>query len=511
MNKFIKDIKHFFNLAALKKWFNFAALKKWVFKTSKFKKTDVKLIFDSIKKNNLQFIISFIIIPFFSYLIYLSLPSFYNYESFEKEIQNKILKDFKLNIKNIKGIQYGFSPQPHFIIEESGLYFLNNDKNELAKVKNLKVYIFLKNLHNLDKIELKKIRFNKVNFNFELADIKNFYKHLNTNITKPIEIRNSNFFYKNEKKKIISISNSKKFDYLIDIRERQKKINIIGNIFGTNYKFDWIKNFSNPTKTQSNVNFQNPNINIVNSFEKNYQDDNVKGTSEIKFLNNITSLNYIFNKNKIKFIESEDKTNIQRKIKLLGNIYLEPFFFNLKLELSNLKFKNVINELSLNINRLDNSVHKNFNGNLNINLNNLNSKLFENFKINIKFFEEKILLNNPSIDIKNIGKINFLNLNIFEKDGMLFLKSKIEFKIHDEKEFYQRFQVSKNNRIKLNKFYFDFENNLDEDKYYLSSFYLKDKNETSDKENLKSDYYEISNFQQLSTLIKKEFKMIKLD
>ena len=46
MNKFIKDIKHIFNFAALKKWgFNFAALKKWGFKTSKFKKIDVKLIF----------------------------------------------------------------------------------------------------------------------------------------------------------------------------------------------------------------------------------------------------------------------------------------------------------------------------------------------------------------------------------------------------------------------------------------------------------------------------------
>ena len=502
MNKFIKDIKHIFN---------FAALKKWGFKTSKFKKIDVKLIFSSIKKNNLQFIISFIIIPFFSFLIYLSLPSFYNYESFEKEIQNKILKDFKLNIKNIKGIQYGFSPQPHFIIEESGLYFLNNDKNELAKVKNLKVYIFLKNLHNIHKIELKKIRFNKVNFNFELDDIKNFYKHLNTNIAKPIEIRNSNFFYKNEKKEIISISNSKKFDYFIDIKEKQKKINILGNIFGTDYKFDWIKNFSNPTKTQSNFIFKNPNINIDNSFEKNYQDSNIKGISKIKFLNNKTSLNYIFNKNQIKFIDSEDKTNIQSKIKLLGNIDLKPFFFNLKLELSNLKFKDVINNLSVNLNRLDNSTHKNFNGNLNINLNNLNSKLFENFKINIKFFEEKILLNNPSIDIKNIGKISFLNLNSFEKDGMLFLKSKIEFKIQDEKEFYQRFQVSKKNRIKLNKFYFDFENNLDEDKYYLSSFYLKDTDETSDKENLKSDYYEISNFQQLSALIREEFKRIKLE
>ena len=506
MNKFIKDIKK-----DIKHIFNFASLKKWGFKTSKFKKIDNKLIFGFIKKNSSKLIISFIMIPFFSFLIYLSLPSFYNYESFEKEIQNKILKDFKLNIKNIKGIHYGFSPLPHFIIEESGLYFLNNDKNELAKVKNLKVYIFLKNLHNIDKIELKKIRFNKVNFNFELTDIKNFYKHLNTNIAKPIEIRNSNFFYKNEKKEIISISNSKKFDYFIDIKEKQKKINILGNIFGTNYKFDWIKNFSNPTKTQSNVNFQNPNINIVNSFKKNYQDSNVKGISKIKFLNNKTSLIYIFNKNQIKFIESEDKTNIQNKIKLLGNIDLKPFFFNLNLELSNLKFKDVINKLSFNFNRLSNSAHKNFNGNLNINLNNLNNKLFENFKINIKFFEEKILLNNPSIDIKNIGKINFLNLNYFERDGMLFLKSKVELKIQDEKEFYQRFQVSKKNRIKLNKIYFDFENNLDEDKYYLSSFYLKDKNKTSDKENLKSDYYEISNLQQLSALIRAEIKRIKLD
>ena len=43
MNKFIKDIKHIFN---------FAALKKWGFKTSKFKKTDIKFILGFTKKNN---------------------------------------------------------------------------------------------------------------------------------------------------------------------------------------------------------------------------------------------------------------------------------------------------------------------------------------------------------------------------------------------------------------------------------------------------------------------------
>ena len=42
------------------------------------------------------------IIVLFSFIIYLSLPSFYNYESFDKELRNKIYKDFKVDIKNIK-------------------------------------------------------------------------------------------------------------------------------------------------------------------------------------------------------------------------------------------------------------------------------------------------------------------------------------------------------------------------------------------------------------------------
>ena len=116
---------------------------------------DKQKLIKETKKNLFNIIISFIII-FFSSTIYLSLPSFYNYENFDKEIQKKIAKDFKLNIKNIKGIQYSFLPQPHFIIEQSSLYFLNNDKNELANLKNLKVYVFLKNLHDINKIELKK-------------------------------------------------------------------------------------------------------------------------------------------------------------------------------------------------------------------------------------------------------------------------------------------------------------------------------------------------------------------
>ena len=63
-----------------------------------------------------------VIIIFFSCILYLSLPAFYNYESFDKELQNKIHKDFKVNLRNIKGIKYSFIPKPHFIIETSNLF-----------------------------------------------------------------------------------------------------------------------------------------------------------------------------------------------------------------------------------------------------------------------------------------------------------------------------------------------------------------------------------------------------
>ena len=64
---------------------------------------DSKNVVKEIKKNTFNIIISLIII-FISSTIYLSLPSFYIYENFDKKIQKKIAKDFKLNIKNIKGI-----------------------------------------------------------------------------------------------------------------------------------------------------------------------------------------------------------------------------------------------------------------------------------------------------------------------------------------------------------------------------------------------------------------------
>ena len=50
------------------------------------------------QRYNFQFIAAAILI-FFSFVFYLSLPSFLNYENLDKELKNKIYKDFKVSIK----------------------------------------------------------------------------------------------------------------------------------------------------------------------------------------------------------------------------------------------------------------------------------------------------------------------------------------------------------------------------------------------------------------------------
>ena len=81
------------------------------------------------KKNPFGTIILSITIVFL-FLLYFTIPSYYNYENFDKEIHRKVLKDFKLDLRNIKGIRYLVLPSPHFLIEECDLYFLHDSKKK---------------------------------------------------------------------------------------------------------------------------------------------------------------------------------------------------------------------------------------------------------------------------------------------------------------------------------------------------------------------------------------------
>jgi len=452
-------------------------------------------------KNPFEIIILLITFVFLS-LLYFSIPAFYNYENFDKEIQKQVSKDFKLNLKNISSVTYLMIPTPHFLIEECDIYFLKNPKEKILKAKNLKINIFSKNLHKKEKIELKNIRLNKVDLDLQFIDIKNFYKHLKNNITKPIYLTNANFFFRDQNKEIISISKIKKFEYFFDFQNKSKKLNILGNLFGSNFKFDWDKNFSNPYVTLSNIYFKNPNLIISNKFN-NENENFIKAKTNVQFLRNSLDLNYKFNQDNIELID--DKSKIFNHSKLIGNINLDPFFFDLNLILSGVRVKTVLDNLFLNLHKTNQSTNLNFNGNLKINLNEINNRLFENLIININFLEEKISLNESSLILTKIGKINFSDPSMYERNQKLFVKSKIKFDINDQQELYRRFLIPRQNRIDLNKIYFEVEYNIDDGKYFLSSINF------NESESNQTIFHQINNIQQLNNLISREFKKVSLD
>ena len=466
---------------------------------------DKKELIEKINTNSFKYIISIIII-FFSVIIYLSLPSFYNYESFDNKLKIKLAKEFKLNFKNINSINYSFFPRPHFIVEKASFGFLDQE-NEIAEIKKLKINLSIKNLNKLDRMEISKLIINKGNFNFTQKEFKGFIKHMNFNIHKPISIKNSNFFLKNKNGEILSISNSKNFEYFIDKKNKEKKLNIIGNLFGTNIKYNWTKSYIEFDQTKSKLTFDNPNIEILNTFKKNLDKNFSIANSKITFLNNAINFNYKFDKNKIEFSEefNQQNKNLRNKIKLRGNIDLKPFFFDLNIYLANLKLDNILQVVFFNINRLDNKVHPNFNGKLKLKLNKLNNRLFENLNFNITFSEGNIIFDGTKIDVKNIGKIYFNNIKSLEKNDQLYLKTNAKIEINNKKQFFQRFLISKKDRSLINNIYVDLEINLDENKYFLSNFYFKNTN----KDLIDINFNEITNFQKLTVLVREEFSKLK--
>ncbi len=275
----------------------------------------------------------------------------------------------------------------------------------------------------------------------------------------------------------------------------------MGNLFGSYFKFNWEKNFPNPYITLSNIKFKNPNINISNIFNKDKEF--TKAETNISFLRNSLDLNYKFNKDSIELID--DKNNKINHSKLIGSVNLDPFFFDLNLILSGIRIETVLNNLFLNLYRTNKSVNINFYGNLKINLSEINNRLFENLIININFLEERISLNDSSLVLKKIGKINFSDPSIYEKDQKIFIRSKIKFHVDNQQELFKRFLIPRQNRIDLKKVYFEVEYNVDEGNYFLSNINF------NENQNNQVIFREINNIQQLNSLISQEFKKVKLD
>jgi len=465
------------------------------------------LLFNTIKEiklTNFQIIFAAYAI-IFSIFLFLSIPGLFNYEKKIDEIETKISQDFKVYLKNISNIKYRFIPAPHLIIERGELKLSKNDKLQIAELQDVKIFLSLVELYNNKNIKIKKIVINKANFYFKDNDFILFNNHLHQNINKPINIKNSNFFYVNKENEVSTISPINYLNYFIDLQNKEKKLKLKGKLFDVDYNFNWSKNYQKPNLIETSIKFQNPNINISNKFKKNSKNI-ITGKSKINFLDN--KLNLLFHKenNLLKF--ETEKLGKSIKSNLYGEIEIDPFYFNVNLVLKKFDVISLIKNMFSYLYSIKNMFHENLNGSFFLKVNNKNNKLLEKLNFNFLVEEGKISLANSTVNLKKIDKIQFSDFEYIERVDKLYLKSSSTLLISDEKQFYRRFQIPREDRINLKKIYFDTEVNVDDGVFYLFNLSINSKKDLDNNNLLNDDMlnYEIKNLQQLTKVIRDTFK-----
>ena len=462
------------------------------------------LFFEKIKQIDLKSFKTIIVIYslIFSIFLFLSIPGLYNYKNYHEKIKKETYSSFKLKLDNITEVKYRFVPKPHILIEEANLNFDKGTNNNFAKLKNIKIYISIMDLYRKDKISIKELNVNKGNFYFKKNTISYFKEHLDKSIIKPIKITNSNFFYLSKNDEVANIVPIKELKYFIDYKIKEKNLKIKGKLFDVSFNYIWKKNYNNPNIVESSIDLVNPNINLSNKTVKNFENNINEGLLKMIFLNNKLNINYKNIKNKISFLTDKNNLDTNYKIKLNGNIALNPFYFNTNVSLSNIDFYSLVDKFLPYLYNYRDSIHSNINGISSFTLLNTKNKLLENILMSFKFANQKMLIDKFNIKIKKIGNLTISDLGYLDKEDEVYVKSKIVFNILDSKQFYYRFQVPKKNRINLKQINFDLEKNLDKKVYYISNIkinsYEKDlENETSDI----FDETEIFNIQTLKKLI----------
>ena len=92
-----------------------------------------------------------LIVLLFSYLSYLSLPSFYKFDLLKNDLTNKLLKEFNLNASFSDNIKYSLLPWPNFEIKNVYLSINRNKTSQFAQIKKIRVYLNLSKLHSQKK------------------------------------------------------------------------------------------------------------------------------------------------------------------------------------------------------------------------------------------------------------------------------------------------------------------------------------------------------------------------
>ncbi len=424
-----------------------------------------------------KFIIAFLII-IFSFLSYLSIPALYEYDRLQKELSEKILEEFNLNLSLSNEIKYHIFPSPNFTIYDNLLSFDENKIEKFGELKRVKIFISIQNLFYQKKLKIIEIKFIDSNFTLNKKNFEYFNQYLKTKNLNNIEIIDSKVFFKNnENRETLSIATITNGKIKFDQSRNQKIFTSNGNIFNTNYNLELAQSLENLELKNLILNFKDINLKIKNSLSL-MSNEKISGLTDIDFFREKVKFKYNILGSKVTF---ETKKN--NNLKLSGIIEQSPFFFDIKISFKNLNFKSVIafiNKLKTYLND-DYLLNKNFNGKLLINFDKIHgSKYLDHMKISVSFTNGKISLDDSIINLEKLGDIHLDYFNIFTKKNQILIETKNTFRVSNLAQFNRVIQLPKKKKKNIETIYFEIDKVLSTENFFLKKLVL---NKDVDKSN----------------------------
>tara|TARA_X000000950_G_scaffold157976_1_gene193700 strand:+ start:4 stop:1569 length:1566 start_codon:yes stop_codon:yes gene_type:complete len=428
----------------------------WKISFNQFKKKNIEnYLSEKFQVNYALFVLS---IVFFLYLLYLSIPGIVMSENIQKELEEKLKKEYNLDFVLTPDIDYSILPKPHYIIKDVVIF---NEKTgyqkEFSQIKRLKIFINQNNFLKMNNV-IKKIEIKDANFFVEKSDFNFIDNFLNNGFSKnSIKILKSKVFYKSNEGQIVSFFTLENIFIFHDEFKRENSLISKGEIFNIPFTFDW-KYDENSKEIITKVKFNPLKLNFLNKSKKNNKNKNLK----INFKKSKFNTNYFLKENSI-VIESNNSFLGTNKFDYSGKINLDPFDFQIESEIQKLNLKkilpnrNILNEIFSR----EFLLNENLNGRFTIKSNNLNNgNFFNEIMINSNYAGEKIELSNSKIWNKKVGSLNLDYGNIYLEESDIFFKGKFSFEIFDKNRFYRKFLVSKKNQKDIEKVYFGLTFNL---------------------------------------------------
>ena len=291
-------------------------------------------------------------------LSYLSIPTFYNKNLVQSEIQNQILKKYNIKINFNEKLIYSLVPRPHFVSKRLSII---KDEKEIAIVENFKIFISLKNFLSKNKIITTDLVLDKADFNIYKKDIVFFKDLLKTEPNEnKITIKNSNIFFKNKDDEVLFINKIFKSEFFYDSNNLKNSLISKNEIFNIPFKLI-IKNDKFNKIVSTKFNSKKIRLNLENEIDYTEKDKN--GLLDILFINKNTSFNYQIKKNSLKFNSNDNKKSYQ------GAIDFKPFYLFASFDYDGLSSKNLFKHDSILLDLIKSEIFKNANLNVNFEFN----------------------------------------------------------------------------------------------------------------------------------------------